>query len=156
MSGWAFAAAASSGGGSKRRVSGNSADSDLSWVAGSITARSLGRQSQLGCVGTLREVERRPGERADHNGCGAGKGAWQPAVSIKARRAPAAYADRGPIEPRPGPSGRRLSGQRSSGLGHVGNLIGDQPARLAVHVGSRLGSRSLDQAEDLACAFVTQ
>ena len=56
--------------------------------------------------------------------------------------------------PRPGPSGRRLSGRRSSALGHLENLVGDQPDRLAVHVGSRLGSRSLDQAEDLACAFV--
>lgn len=56
--------------------------------------------------------------------------------------------------PRPGPSGRRLSGRRSSALGHLENLVGDQPVRLAVHVGSRLGSRSLDQAEDLACAFV--
>src|SRR5665647_798044 len=67
MSGWAFAAAANSGAGSNWRVSCSSADSALSCVAGSVTASSLGRQSRLGCVGTLREVKRRPGKRADRN-----------------------------------------------------------------------------------------
>src|SRR5664280_3571705 len=47
MSGWAFAAAANSGAGSNWRVSCSSADSALSWVAGSVTASSLGRQSQM-------------------------------------------------------------------------------------------------------------
>src|SRR5665648_1225074 len=64
-------------------------------LVGSVTASSLGRQSRLGCVGTLREVKRRPGKRADRNGCGARKGAWQPAGSIRARRAPAVDAGRG-------------------------------------------------------------
>src|SRR5664280_2285503 len=95
MSGWAFAAAANSGAGSNWRVSCSSADSALSWVAGSVTARSLGRQSRLGYVGTLREVKRRPGKRADRNGCGARKGAWQPAGSIRARRAPGIYGGGG-------------------------------------------------------------
>src|SRR5450756_1525646 len=48
MSGWAFAAAANSGGGSNWRVSCSSADSALSWVAGSVTARSLGRHTDGG------------------------------------------------------------------------------------------------------------